>query len=114
MNSQVNERKNMDECQDDVNEDVLIRLRHDCGVEVTFLTAPQELFSDGDDLYPIITWLSEIDVYLAFNEYVLNNLIEESINLNGELYGEQAAAFLPLQHMIQLGLSAIDKILAKQ
>ena len=104
----------MDECQDDMNEDVLIRLRYDSGVEVTFLTAPQELFSDGDDLYPMITWLSEIDVYLAFNESVLNNLIEESINLNGELYGEQAAAFLPLQHMIQIGLSAIDKIVAKQ
>ena len=104
----------MNECRDDVNEDVLIRLQHDSGVVVTFLTAPQELFSDGDDLYPMITWLSEIDVYLAFHEHILNNLIEESINLNGELYGEQAAAFLPLQHMIQIGLSAIDKIRAKQ
>lgn len=91
------------------DDDVIIRLQHDNGVVATFLTAPAELFFDKENLCPMIYWLSETDAYIAFNEDLLNDLIEDSIELNGNAYGKQAAAFLPLQHMIKIGLDKIDK-----
>ena len=99
----------MTEYREDLDDDVLIRMQHDNGVIVTFLTAPQELFSDRENLSPLVFWLDENEVFLAFNEDGLNEMIHESIELNGDIYGEQAAAFLPIQHIIQIGLSTIGQ-----
>ena len=99
----------MTEYQVDPDDDVLIRMQHDNGVIVTFLTAPQELFSDRENLSPLIFWLDEHEVFLAFDEDELNEMIHESVLLNGNIYGYKAAAFLPIQHIIQIGLSTIEQ-----
>ena len=109
LNAQVDRGTTVTDYQKGPDDDVLIQLQHDNGVIVTFLSAPKELFSDNDDLSPLIFWLDESEVFLAFNESELNRMIQDSIDLNRDTYGEQAAAFLPLQHMIQIGLSAIGQ-----
>ena len=109
FNGQTNQGQIMTEYQVDPDDDVLIRMQHDNGVIVTFLTAPQELFSDRENLSPLVFWLDENEVFLAFNEDGLNEMIHESIELNGDIYGELAAAFLPIQHIIQIGLSTIEQ-----
>ena len=109
FNGQTNQGQTMTEYREDLDDDVLIRMQHDNGVTVTFLTAPQELFSDRENLSPLVFWLDEDEVFLAFNEDGLNEMIHESVELNGDIYGEQAAAFLPIQHIIQIGLSTIEQ-----
>jgi hypothetical protein len=109
FNGQTKQGRTMTEYRVDPDEDVLIRMQHDNGVIVTFLTAPQELFSDRENLSPLVFWLDENEVFLAFDEDELNKMIHESVLLNGNIYGYQAAAFLPIQHILQIGLTMIGQ-----
>ena len=91
------------------DEDVLLRLRHDNGTSVTFLTAPAATFTVTDKLEPLITQLDTDQIYVAFNEDLVEQLIQKSIEKNGADYGAQAAAFLPITKILNIGLRAVNE-----
>ena len=45
---------------EDDNEDVMIRMEHEDGTKVTFLTAPPEVFTQRDELEPLVCTASAI------------------------------------------------------
>lgn len=94
---------------EDDSEDVMMRMQHEDGTVVTFLTAPPEVFSQRDDLEPLVYGISDKDVYVAFNSDVIERLIADSIDKNAETYGKQASAFLPISLLISTGLKAVEK-----
>lgn len=93
----------------DEDSDVMIRMRHDDGTTVTFLTAPAEVFTDKTQLEPLVFGISEMNIYVAFNSDVIESMIEESVEKNGETYGAQAASFLPITMILNKGLKAVEK-----
>ena len=97
----------MDFIHDD--EDVMMRMMNDDGKELTFVTAPATAFPDNE-LGPIVTGF-EGQIIVAFNKELLESLIEESIEKNGETYGEASAAFLPISLILQKGMQAAHEYL---
>ncbi len=93
----------------DEDSDVMIRMRHDDGTTVTFLTAPAEVFTDKTQLEPLVFGISEMNICVAFNSEVIESMIEESVKKNGETYGAQAASFLPITMILNKGLKAVEK-----
>jgi len=89
------------------DEDVMIRMRNDVGQELTFITAPGRAFPDGE-LGPIVTGF-EGQIIVAFNGDKLEQMIESSIETNGETYGDGAAAFLPISLILQKGMQAAEE-----
>ena len=89
------------------DDDVLMRMKNDVGQELTFITAPSTAFPDGD-LGPIVTGF-EGQVIVAFNGDKLEQMVIESVEINGEIYGEAAAAFLPISLILQKGMKAADE-----
>jgi hypothetical protein len=89
--------------------DVLMRMKNDDGQELTFITAPAEAFPD-DDIGPIVTGLDD-QIVVAFNQEKIEELIDDSIEKNAEIYGEAAAAFLPISLILQKGMRAADEYL---
>ena len=98
----------------DEDNDVLIQMQNDDGVVVTFLTAPSSVFEVTDRIDPLTFWMSPKSVYVAINEDILNEMIEESIEKNGEIYDEKEAAFLPIIHILNVGLKEVDKQIANR
>ena len=92
----------------DNQDDVLIRLQHDDGTNVTFLTATPEVFPNRERLEPLVFGMSDTDVYVAFNGDLLESMIKESVEKNAETYGAQAASFLPITMILDKGLKAVE------
>ena len=99
---------------EDDNEDVLIRMQHEDGTTVTFLTAPATLFEDKDKLTPLVYGLVDGEVCVAFNGDLIERMIAESVEKNGETYGAQASAFLPITMILNKGLKAVNKYMEEQ
>lgn len=99
---------------DDTDTDVLMNLQHDDGTQVTFLTAPSTVFTIVDELEPLITRLDETRIFVAFNGELIEKLIQESIDKNGDTYGKQASAFLPMTLVINTGLKAVQQFIEKE
>ena len=98
----------------DEDDDVLIQMQNDDGVVVTFLTAPPSVFEVTDRIDPLTFWMSPKSVYVAINEDILNEMIEESIEKNSEIYDEKEAAFLPIVHILNVGLREVDRQIAQR
>ena len=98
--------------EEDDDDDVLIRMQHKDGTTVTFLTAPPEVFIDKIELEPLVFGISDTDVCVAFNSDLVENMIKESVEKNGETYGAQAAAFLPITMILNKGIKAVEKYVA--
>lgn len=91
-------------------EDVMMRMKNDSGKELTFVTAPASAFESSDELGPIITgWGDQIIV--AFNKDRIEEMIDDSIEKNAEIYGEATAAFLPVSLVLRKGMEAAEKYL---
>ena len=93
----------------DEDDDVLIQMQNDDGVVVTFLTAPPSVFEVTDRIDPLTFWMSPKNVYVAINEDILNEMIEESIEKNNGVYDDKAAAFLPIVHVLNIGLKEVNR-----
>ena len=98
---------------EDEDDDVLIRMQHKDGTTVTFLTAPPEVFTEREQLEPLLFGISETDICVAFNSDLVESMIDESVEKNGEFYGAQAAAFLPITMILNKGLKAVDNYVAE-
>ena len=98
----------------DEDDDVLIRMQNDDCVVVTFLTAPPSVFEVTDRIDPLTFWMSPKSVYVAINEDILNEMIEESIEKNKGVYDDKEAAFLPIVHVLNIGLKEVDKQIANR
>ena len=99
---------------DDEDDDVLIEMQNNDGVVVTFLTAPPSVFEVNDRIDPLTFWISPKNVYVAINEDILNEMIEESIEKNNGVYDDKEAAFLPIVHVLNIGLKEVDKQIANR
>ena len=93
----------------DEDDDVLIQMQNDDGVVVTFLTAPPSVFEVTDRIDPLTFWMSPKSVYVAINEDILNEMIEESIEKNNGVYDNEEAAFLPIVHVLAIGLKEVNQ-----
>ena len=98
---------------EDEDDDVLIRMQHKDGTTVTFLTAPPEVFTEREQLEPLLFGISETDICVGFNSDLVESMIDESVEKNGEFYGAQAAAFLPITMILNKGLKAVDNYVAE-
>ena len=98
----------------DEDDDVLIQMQNDDGVVVTFLTAPPSVFEVTDRIDPLTFWMSPKSVYVAINEDILNEMIKESIEKNYGVYDDKEAAFLPIVHVLNIGLKEVDKQIANR
>ncbi len=98
----------------DDDDDVLVRVQNDDGVVVTFLTAPSSFFEITDRIDPLTIWLASDNVFVAINEDLLNEMIEDSIEKNSEIYEEMEAAFLPIVHVMKVGLKEVDRQIAQR
>jgi hypothetical protein len=98
----------------DEDDDVLIQMQNDDGVVVTFLTAPPSVFEVTYRIDPLTFWMSPKSVYVAINEDILNEMIEESIEKNSEIYDEKEAAFLPIIHILNVGLREVDRQISQR
>ena len=98
----------------DEDDDVLMQMQNDDGVVVTFLTAPPSVFEVTDRIDPLTFWMSPKSVYVAINEDILNEMIEESIEKNSEIYDEKEAAFLPIVHILNVGLREVDRQISQR
>lgn len=94
----------------DDDPDVLMRMVNDKGKELTFITAPSDSFADKESIEPIVSgWQGQIIV--AFNGELLERMVRESIDKNGETYGDALASFLPISKVIQVGMDAANRYL---
>ena len=91
----------------DGDPDVLMRMRNDeTGREITLLSAPATLFPD-DGLGPLVTAFED-QVIVTFNDDKVEEMFDESIRVNGEVYGEAAAVMLPITMLIRLAMKAAE------
>lgn len=98
---------------DNESDDILMRLEDNNGVTLTIMTAPAETFGeDNQNLEPMITGWSK-DVYAIFNEDEVSEAIQNAIDLNGELYGENAAAFLPIALVMEKAMTAAKEYIGQ-
>ena len=112
----VRRRSYMSNFTDDNNNDndTLLTLRHDDGTEVTFVRAPASVFAQTDELEPIVFGLPDNKVYVVFNGELFDEMVEDSIEKNGEQYGTNEAAFLPVTLLLNIGINAVNDYLAEQ
>ena len=94
-------------------DDVLIRMQHDNGTVVTFVSAPSAVFEKTDTIDPMTFWLAPDNVFVAINEDLLDEMIEESIEKNSGIYGDEEAAFLPIVHILNVGLKEVNRQIAQ-
>jgi hypothetical protein len=103
-----------EDMNDSGDNDILLRMEHEDGTHITFLTAHPSAFTDRDVLEPLVTELDTNQIYVAFNGELLEKLIHESVEKNGETYGNHASAFLPLSLIINTGIKAVDEYMNKR
>lgn len=97
------------EDMNDGDNDILLRMEHEDGTHITFLTAHPSAFKQQEELEPLITELDTKQIYVAFNGELLEKLIQDSVEKNSETYGRKASAFLPLSLIINTGIHAVDE-----
>lgn len=87
--------------------DVLMRMKNGAtGQEITLLSAPPHLFPDNG-LGPLVTAFED-QVIVSFNDERLDEMFDEAIRANGEVYGEGAAVMLPITLLIRLAMKAAE------
>ena len=106
---QKDEFMDLEDFLEDDEDDVLIRMQHDDGTTVTFLTAPPEVFTEKEQLEPLLFGISETDICIAFNSDLLESKIKEAVEKNRDTYSAKEAAFLPITMILNKGLKAVDK-----
>lgn len=106
---QKDEFMDLEDFLEDDEDDVLIRMQHDDGTTVTFLTAPPEVFTEKEQLEPLLFGISETDICIAFNSDLLESKIKEAVEKNCDTYSAKEAAFLPITMILNKGLKAVDK-----
>ena len=106
---QKDEFMDLEDFLEDDEDDVLIRMQHDDGTTVTFLTAPPEVFTEKEQLEPLLFGISETDICIAFNSDLLESKIKEAVEKNRDTYSAKEAAFLPIIIILNKGLKAVDK-----
>ena len=94
--------------------DILLKLKHDDGTQVTFITAPASAFTDSEELETIVFGLPDNEVCVVFNGELFQTMVEESIERNGAQYGRGSAAFLPTTLLLNIGLKAVNEYLEGQ
>jgi len=95
-------------------DDVLIRMQNVDGVVVTFLSAPSSVFEVTDRIDPFTFWMTPDNVFVVINKDLLNEMIEDSIEKNSGIYEEKEAAFLPIVHVMNIGLREVDRQIAQR
>ena len=88
------------------NDDVLCRLKHENGTMVTLLTAPASLFTEQEELEPMVFGICEGEVCVALNEDVIEQMIKDGILTHGETYGMEIATLLPTTLIIRTACKA--------
>ena len=106
---QKDEFMDLEDFLEDDEDDVLIRMQHDDGTTVTFLTAPPEVFTEKEQLEPLLFGIIETDICIAFNSDLLESKIKEAVEKNRDTYSAKEAAFLPIIIILNKGLKAVDK-----
>lgn len=94
---------------EDNEDDVLIRLQRDDGTMVTFLTAPPEVFTEKEQLEPLLFGISETDFYIAINSDLLESKIKEAAEKNCGAYFAKEATLQPITMVLNKGLEAVDQ-----
>lgn len=96
------------------SDDILLQMMHEDGTVITFITAPPSVFSEQtEELEPIVYGLSEQDIYVVFNGEVIQRLVADSVEKNGDTYGVNASTFLPLSFVINKGIKATEEYMKK-
>ena len=103
----------MREYQDELSDNILMRIQHESGVIVTFLTAPAEVFLNQNDLQPEILWLTDIDAYIVFNEELLREYVLEEIEENETNFDETQTELTLLQQLIRDSVRVIESKITK-
>jgi hypothetical protein len=103
----------MSQFTDDDN-DILLKLQHNDGTQVTFISGPASIFKQTEELEPIVFGLPDNEVCVAFNGELFQTMVEESIERNGAQYGRDSAAFLPTTLLLNIGLKAVNQYLEEQ
>ena len=98
----------------DDDSDILLKLQHNDGTQVTFISGPASIFKQTEELEPIVFGLPDNEVCVVFNGELFQDMVDESVEINGEQYGTESAAFLPLTLLINIGINAVNDYLAKQ
>ena len=98
----------MSEYRDELEDNILMRLQHESGVIVTFLTAPPEVFLYQNDLQPEILWLTDTDAYILFNEELLEEYVLEEIEENETNFDETQTEPTLLQQLIRDSVKVIE------
>ena len=98
---------------EDEDDDVLIRMQHKDGTTVTFLTAPPEVFTEREQLEPLLFGISETDICIVFNSDLLESKIKEAVEKNCDSYSAKEAAFLPITMILNKGLKAVENYVAE-
>ena len=87
--------------------DVLMRMKNDTGHEIVFITATASLFEDNE-LGPMVTRIDD-KLMLVYNEDLIEEMIQRSVERNGDEFGEAAAAFLPLSKIVKEGMRLAEQ-----
>jgi len=98
----------------DDDDDILLKLKQNNGTHVTFITAPASVFTQIDELEPIVFGLPDNEVCVAINGELFQEMVAESVERNGEQYGRGPATFLPLTLLLNIGLKAVNEYLNEQ
>ena len=94
--------------------DILLKLQNNDGTQVTFISGPASIFKQTEELEPIVFGLPDNEVCVVFNGELFQDMVDESVEINGEQYGTESAAFLPMTLLINIGINAVNDYLAKQ
>jgi len=103
----------MHKYRDELKDNILMRIQHESGVIVTFLTAPPEVFLYQNDLQPEILWLTDTDAYIVFNEELLGEYVLEEIEENETNFDETQTELTLLQHLIRDSVKMIESKIKK-
>ena len=101
----------MREYREELEDNILMRIQHESGVIVTFLTAPPEVLSIQHDLEPEILWLTDTDVYILFNQELLEEYVLELNEQNETNFGEIQTEPTLLAQLIK---DSVEKVESKR
>jgi hypothetical protein len=103
----------MHKYRNELEDNILMRLQHESGVIVTFLTAPPEVFLNQNDLQPETLWLTDTDAYIVFNEELLEEYVLEEIEENETNFDETQTEPTLLQQLIRDSVKVIERKIKK-
>jgi hypothetical protein len=94
--------------------DILLKLQNNDGTQVTFISGPASIFKQTEELEPIVFGLPDKEVCVVFNGELFQEMVDESVAINGAQYGRDSAAFLPTTLLLNIGLKAVNQYLEEQ